>query len=399
MTRNTRRGALTIAWGLLLSGCSGGEDADRVADDSSAIASADPASITLTEAQLRHGGVRWESAVTSEVATTMELPGQLVPNEDRTARIGAPAEGRIVTVHVRAGQGVSAGQALVTMQSQAASAALADVAKASAAVSSQRAAATYARTAKERVERLLAIKAASRQEMERAAANDELAQSELAQAEAELARARAVSRQLGASAESGAMVLRAPIAGVVLSRDAAPGAVVMAGAPLMTIADVRTLWLEIAASDRAASSLRRGGLVRFTVPAFAADTFNARVQSVGGALDSETRTVPVLALVENSNGRLRPAMFATTWTEGATRRPAMLLPDSAVQLLDNRHVVFVAHPDGKGGARLERRDVEVGATVGGRTQVFGGLRADDLVVVAGAFSVKSEFAREKMAEG
>ena len=390
---------LTVA---VFVGCGGGTGTKPAAPgstDSTAFTLKDSRSITLTAAQVQHGGLRWQKAETSDVASAIELPGQLVPNEDRTARLGAPSEGRIVTVHVRPGETVAAGQTLVTMQSQAASAATADVAKATASLASRRAAATYARTAKERADRLLAIKAGSRQEAERAGADDELARAELAQANAELVRARAAAQQLGASAASGAMILRSPIAGVVLSRDASPGAVVAAGAPLVTVADARTLWLEIAASDRAAGSLRAGAGVRFTVPAFAADTFEARVQSIGGALDTGTRTVPVRALVQNTTGRLRPAMFATTWIESGTRRQAVLLPEGAVQLLENRPVIFVAMPDGKGGARIERRDIEVGATADGRTQVFGGLRPDDLVVIAGAFAVKSEFARSKMAQG
>jgi cobalt-zinc-cadmium efflux system membrane fusion protein len=92
-------------------------------------------------------------------------------------------------------------------------------------------------------------------------------------------------------------------------------------------------------------------------------------------------------------------MFATTWIEGGAARSAVLVPDSAVQLLDNRPVVFVATPDGSGGARFERRDVEVGTTVGGQTQVLSGLRPGETVVVAGAFAIKSEFARSRMAEG
>jgi cobalt-zinc-cadmium efflux system membrane fusion protein len=389
----------------VLAACGGGpqgatSEAGAAPDSADSATARSATSVTFTAAQVEHGGVRWGSVTASEVAGVIELPGQLVPNEDRTARLGAPAQGRVVTVHVRPGERVSRGQALVTLQSQAASAAMADYDKATAELASRRAAATYARTAKERADRLLAIKAGSRQEAERAAADDELARAALAQAEAEVARARAGVTQLGATSASGAMVLRSPIAGVVLSRDAVPGAVAEAGAPLVTVSDPGTLWLEVAASDRVASAVGAGTRVRFAVPGFPADTFEARVQSVGGALDTATRTVPVRAVVANPEGRLRAAMFATTWIEGGERQPAVLVPADAVQLLDNRPVVFVAHAgEAGGGVRFERRDVEVGATVGGQTQVLAGLQPGDTVVVAGAFAVKSEFARSKMAEG
>jgi multidrug efflux pump subunit AcrA (membrane-fusion protein) len=66
-----------------------------------------------------------------------------------------------------------------------------------------------------------------------------------------------------------------------------------------------------------------------------------------------------------------------------------------MQLLDQRSVVFVAHPDDRGGARFERRDVEVGAMDGKVVQILGGLTDGDLVVTDGAFAVKSQFARSR----
>ena len=138
--------------------------------------------------------------------------------------------------------------------------------------------------------------------------------------------------------------------------------------------------------------------MRFSVPAFPSDTFEARVSSVGGALDPATRTVPVRATVANPAGRLRPAMFATVWLQSVGGQASVSVPESAVQMLDERPVVFLVAPDGKGGARLERRDVEIGGTVAGRTQLRRGLAANDIVVTDGAYAVKSEFSRAKMAK-
>ena len=147
------------------------------------------------------------------------------------------------------------------------------------------------------------------------------------------------------------------------------------------------------APEDAASALQVGSRVRFLVRAYPSDTLLARVHSVGSSLDPATRTLPVRALVPNPAGRLRPEMFATVWVEGRERRLAALLPDSAVQLLDQRPVVFVATPDGQGGARFARREVQLGGTTDGRTRIVAGLRAGELVVRSGAFAIKSEFAR------
>lgn len=395
--RGLVRLAVILPLAVVTAAC--GSEKGAAGAEAGAPAAASSTSITFTAAQVQHGGVRWAPAGGSANAAVLEVPGQLVPNEDRTTRLGAPARGRVLFVRVQPGQRVAAGQPLVTLQSQEASAARADYEKAVAELNSRRAAATYARTARERAERLLAAKAIARQELERAQADDELARNALAQAGAEVQRARSSMSQLGVGASStGTMVVASPLAGVVLSRDAVAGAVVEAGAPLVTVADLATLWLEVNVSDRAASALRTGSGLRFSVPAFPSDTFQARVMSVGGALDPSTRTLPVRASVANPGGRLRPAMFATVWVEGIGAPTTVSVPEGAVQMLDERPVVFLAFPDGKGGARFERRDVTVGGTTGGRVQLLGGVTMGEMVVTDGAFAVKAELSRAKMAK-
>jgi len=304
-----------------------------------------------------------------------------------------------VAVHVRIGDVISTGQSLVTLQSAEAASARADYSKAVAALNSARAAAVYARTAADRARRLLAVKAISTQDVERAVADDELARSTLAQAEAEVNRARVTLSQLGVGGTAGAMVLRSPLPGVVVSREAVPGSVVSAGTPLVTVTDPSTLWLDVSAPDRIASSFKTGAKVKFSVPAYPQEFFQARVQSVGGAVDPLTRALLVRAVVPNPGRRLKPEMFATVWIESGAAQSGVSVPEGAVQLLDQKPVVFIAIPDGKGGARFERREVELGAKTDGSIQILGGVKAGDLVVVNGAFAVKAEFARSSMAAG
>ena len=400
--RNVRP-VITIGATLILVACSDAKTDESAsapddgrADSAAPTAAADSSKeIVMSLATIQHGGVRWQPATTRDVSISTEVPGQLVPNEDRTARLGAPARGRVLTVHVQVGSRVGAGQTLVTLQSAEAGTARADYNKAMADLNARRAAATFAKSARDRAERLLAAKALARQELERAQIDEELAKAELARAEAEASRTRAALVQLGVSSETGAMVLRAPIAGVVMTREAVPGTVVEAGAPLVSVSDANTLWLDISVPDRAASALSNGSRVRFRVPTAVADTFEARIVSIGGALDPQTRTVPVRALVQNPARRLRAQMFATVWLQGAERRQVVTVPEGTVMLLDQRPVVFVARPLGE-AVRFERRDVQVGGSFGGTVQILGGLNPGELVVTEGAFAVKSQFSRAKM---
>jgi cobalt-zinc-cadmium efflux system membrane fusion protein len=353
----------------------------------------------MTRDQIQRGGIQWQPVRATTMSEAIEIPGQLAPNEDRTARLGAPARARVITMHVRIGDRVSRGQPLVTLQSEQASAARAEYAKAVAEQNAHETAARYARTALERAERLLELKAVSRQDVERARVENDEAESARVQAQAEVERARDTLTHLGVSEQTGEMVVRAPIAGIVLNREAVPGSVVDAGASLVAVTDLTTLWLDIAATERVAPLLQRGAQVRFTVPELLPQTFDATIENVGAALDPATRTLPVHAVVRNPTSRLRPAMFATVTLTVGQPRTGVMIPDSALQLLDERPVVFVAQTNGTGGARFERRDVEVGARTGAEIQIVRGLSAGDVVVTEGAFAVKSEFARSKMPPG
>jgi cobalt-zinc-cadmium efflux system membrane fusion protein len=351
--------------------------------------------LTLSTEQVRHGAIRWARAELATVSDSVETPGQLVPDEDRTSRLGAPARGRIIAIHVNVGDRVSVGQPLVTIQSQEAGSASADHAKAVAELNSRQAAANYARTARDRTERLLELKAVSRQDVERARADDELARAAQAGAEAEVERAGAALSQLGVTT-SGNIVLRTPIAGVVLKRDAVSGAVVDAGTPLITVTDISTLWLQAAAAETIGAALQRGAAVHFVVPAFPNETFEARVQNIGAGLDPLTRTLTVRAMVRNPSARLRPEMFAKVWVTAGATRSAVVVPADAIQLLDDRSVIFVAVSGETGGTRFERRDVEIGSRTGNHAEVIRGVHPGESVVVEGAFALKSEFARTKI---
>lgn len=349
--------------------------------------------VMFTAAQVEHGGVRWAVVEQGLTAGRATIPGEVVPNENRTIRLGAPGRGRIIAVRVQPGQRVSRGQELVVLQSPEAGSAQADVKKAAAELTLWKARGRYADAARGRAERLLALKAIPQQDYERAIVDDEETHAALAQAESEFTRATSTANQLGAGNASltGEFVIRSTMSGVVLARTAAPGAVVDAGAPLMVITDPSSLWLSINASEQLALLFRRGERVSFTVPAYPADTFAASIDAVGAGLDSATRTLAARAVIQNVAGKLRPAMLASVVVESSNSLPAVLVPEEAVQTLGGKPNVFLARPDGKGGLVIERREIEIGSRFGGRIAVTRGLAAGEVIVTAGAFAVKADF--------
>lgn len=357
----------------------------------------DTSSITFTAAQIEHGKIQWAPATLGQLSTSGVIPGTIIPNENRTARLSAPAEGRVITVRVQPGDRVGRGQVLVSLVGPGAGSAQSDVTKAAAQVVAMRAQAGYARAARERAERLLALKAIPRQDYERAIADDESAKASLSQALAEQRRAISSAEQLGAGASAtGEMVLRSPLSGVVLSRNAQPGAVVAAGTQLVSVTDPTSLWLQVNAPEKLASVFRVGGILHFSVPAYPADRFDARITAVGAALDPDSRTLLVRATVLNGNQKLKPEMLASVSVEAEGTGAIPVVPDGAIQLLDGRPTVFIVKPKAAGGATFVRRAVEIGSRTGSKVAVTRGLAAGELVVTAGAFSVKAELQKRSI---
>lgn len=353
--------------------------------------------VTFTAEQIAHGAVKWAAVSTQGIADYVEVPAHLVPDEDRTARLSVSVRGRVTDVSANVGDAVVRGQVLVVLQSEEASSRRADFAKATAELAERQSALRYARAARERAERLLALKAGSAQDLERARADEAAAEAGVAQANAAVEHARTALSLLEIDA-GGQIQMKAPIAGVVIARGVVVGSVVDAGAVALIVTDPSTLWLEFGVTDAVATALKPGQRLRF-VAAGSPEVFEARVLRVSGAVDPATRLVPVRAAVANPRLRLRPEMFVTVRAETTPARPAVAVPQDAVQLFDGRPVVFLAEPDGKGGAKFTRRDVETGPTVEGRTPVIKGLAAGEVVVTEGAFAVRSSFSHTKMKMG
>jgi len=386
--------AFAMCLALSAAACGGGKP--RPAADSTAMSdTAAKSVITLSAEQIRHGGIEWAPAAAGTIASSTTLPGQVVPNEDRTARLGAPAGGRVVDVRVRAGDRVRQGQVLVTLQSPEAAMAQSELAKATAELTSRRAQASYARAARERADRLLALKSMPQQDHDRAVTEDEQAQASVTQAEAELARAQSTAAQLGAGAVSGQMLIRAPFSGVVLERSGVPGTVVEAGAALVVVTNPASLWLTIDAPENLAGGFRIGGRLLFTVPAFPTDTFTARIEGVAAGLDPATRTLAVRGLIANSAGKLKPEMLASVTASGAGRVSGVLLPDDAVVMIDGKPTVFIVMPMGS-STMFTRREVRTGSRSGGQVAITTGLVPGDVVVTRGAFAIKAELAKGSM---
>lgn len=173
--------------------------------------------------------------------------------------------------------------------------------------------------------------------------------------------------------------------GVVLERNVLLGGRVEAGTDLYALADLTTVWVIAEFYEYELPSVHVGQTAWIQLPSRPGEPIEGAVSYIYPYLERESRTASVRIEVENADGRLKPGMFATVFVS-ADLGEQLVIDDQAVLETGARQLVFVDRGDG----HLEPREVELGAQVGGRRIVQGGLVEGERVVVSGNFLVDSE---------
>lgn len=351
-----------------------------------------PSSVTLSKTSEQLAGIVVEAVKAETVPTALEAVGTLALDDTRTARLGSLVEGVVERTHANVGDRVRTGQLLVGLHSHQVHDGWGDYRKAVADRRRIEQDLAFADDALARTERLLADKAASTLEVERARSARAAAVEHLAVANAEVRRAEESLEHLGIPVKSASagktteiIPVRTPQSGIVLERLVTAGTAVTPGTPLYVVSDTSSLWVLAEIDEAALGRVRVGAAVQVAVSAYPTETFPAAVTLIGDTINPETRRVVVRAQVANRDGRLKPGMFARVQLEGSGAVPMVHVPVDAVQDIGERRVVFV--PEGGGYAP---RDVETGSERDGRVEIRRGLTAGDRVVTRGAFLLKSQ---------
>lgn len=146
-------------------------------------------------------------------------------------------------------------------------------------------------------------------------------------------------------------------------------------APLFTVSDPSSLWVQIDAQEADLPDLRPGARVALVVPSLAQEPVQATVQAVTDQIDPLSRTIKVRATVANPQRLLKNEMLARARYERQVGQ-SLAVPASAVFLRGSQHFVFVQGAPGL----FETRDVRVVHEGPQRTLVGAGLREGELVV-------------------
>jgi cobalt-zinc-cadmium efflux system membrane fusion protein len=314
----------------------------------------------------------------SNLAPVVSVTGTVTFDPEKVAAVGARIAGRVRQIFKLEGDPVKAGDVLAENAS-------AELGQAQAALVAARAHAAAATANEKREKELAEARISSNREAEVAAANAVSARADLQAAEQRV-------RALGGVADGvpGILRLSTPIAGKVIERHVSRGQSVEATHTAFRVADLSSLWVQLAVFERQLPAIHQGDTVDLFPQGDGDRKVTGNVSYVGDVIDLETRTAPVRVEVEHPEIPLRPgqSVLAKIHTS-APVATSIVVPRGAVTSVDGKPTVFVAHD----ALSVEPRAVQLGGQDGDHVEVLSGLEENDRVVTSGVFALKSEIFR------
>lgn len=171
-------------------------------------------------------------------------------------------------------------------------------------------------------------------------------------------------------------MIRAPFDGFITARPVAAGEYVALGAKIATIVRVSSLKLELQTPEQRASQAHLGDAVTAHVAAWPNREFPGRVSAINPSVDPTSRIFILEARFANTDGALKPGMFASAKVRQPGGIPGIFVPKDAVsrdKTTDSNQVFVIEN----GKARL--RVVSVADVTGEAVRILSGIADGDVV--------------------
>ncbi|MCQ2283752.1 MAG: efflux RND transporter periplasmic adaptor subunit [Bacteroidales bacterium] len=177
--------------------------------------------------------------------------------------------------------------------------------------------------------------------------------------------------------------LISPISGVVSARNYDSGDL-FGGLPVVTVQQITPVKMNINLSESLFKQVKVGMPVTITVDAYGDETFNGKVSLIYPTVDPTTHTFPVEVQLANSDGRVRPGMYARVTVNFGTSHH-VVVPDEAIfrqQGSGNRYVYI--YKNGK----VKFSQVEIGRHIDNKYELLSGCEDGDYLATTGLARLK-----------
>jgi Cu(I)/Ag(I) efflux system membrane fusion protein len=180
--------------------------------------------------------------------------------------------------------------------------------------------------------------------------------------------------------------IHSPADGIVIHIGAREGQYVTPPTELYAIADLSKIWVLVDIYEDELPWISVGDEATITVTAIPGEKFHGTLSYIYPYAESQTRTVKVRMEFDNEDRLLKPDMFADVSIKASAMPAEVTVPSEAIIRSGLRKQVFIQRAPGK----FEPRDITIGVSSDGWTQIKSGVSAGEDVVVSSQFLIDSE---------
>lgn len=169
-----------------------------------------------------------------------------------------------------------------------------------------------------------------------------------------------------------------PADGFVAGVNIEVGGMASSAQPAMNIVGMERVYVRTDVVEGLINKLEKGQDVNVTIPAVSSQPFDAVIDSIVPAPDARTQLYPVKIYLDNSDGKIKPGMFANVEIALDVKEDVLSVPSQSVIVRDEKNIVYIVE-DGK----AVEKEVEIGLDTGTDIEILAGLEEKDKIIISG----------------
>ncbi len=178
--------------------------------------------------------------------------------------------------------------------------------------------------------------------------------------------------------------IRAPISGIVASREVKPGEHLAVNEVACRVTDTSELIANQQIPQSELPKFAAGHSASIEVASMPGVNHPATIARISPTIDTRNGTFRATAIIDNAAGDLAPGMFGRFTIAYEQHKNALVIPIDAVLDEDDVTTVYVVNDD-----EVVLRNIETGIESDGKVEVLGGLDENDVIVVVGHSGLRS----------